>query len=141
MAILIPFAIIGFMIVSELFKRAKKNERLKRVAVLSLVVYFAGGAGLVYAFIIHPAQNRAALMAGGIATPAEITGLRQTGSYVNENPEVEFRLEVQPENKPAYTATFTSVVQQVKLSSYPVDKKITVLVDPDDPQNLLIKGL
>jgi len=141
MEILIPYSVIGLFIISELFKRGKQSEKRKRIAVLSLCVFLAGEAALVYTFIIHPSQNRSALLASGIETPAEITGIRQTGNFINNNPQVEFRVSVQPEDKPAYTATITTVVQQVHLPAYTTGKNITVLVDPDDTQNLLIKGL
>jgi len=100
MEILIPYSVIGLFIISELFKRGKQSEKRKRIAVLSLCVFLAGEAALVYIFIIHPSQNCSALLASGIETPAEITGIRQTGNFVNNNPQVEFMVSVQPEDKP-----------------------------------------
>jgi hypothetical protein len=83
----------------------------------------------------HKAQY---LMANGRVGTAVIAGVRQTGMYVNENPQVEMDLQVNVDGIPSYTATHRQVVAQIALPQFQPGATVPVRVDPANPSSVLI---
>jgi hypothetical protein len=84
------------------------------------------------------AQKAQHLMANGRVGSAVITDVRQTGMFVNENPQVEMDLQVNVEGLPSYTATHRQVIAQIAIPQFQPGATVPVRVDPEDPTSLLI---
>jgi hypothetical protein len=84
------------------------------------------------------AQNAQHLMANGRVGTAVITEVRQTGMFVNENPQVEMDLQVTVEGMPSYTATHRQVIAQIAIPQFQPGSTVPVRVDPENPSSLLI---
>lgn len=84
------------------------------------------------------AQKAQYLMANGRVGSAVITDARQTGMFVNENPQVEMDLQVTVEGIPSYTATHRQVVAQIAIPQFQPGATVPVRVDPQNPSSLII---
>ena len=78
------------------------------------------------------------LMSAGIAGQATIQALRDTGKLVNNMPELEFDMEVQIEGREPYTVTHRQVVPHAGLAQMQPGATVSVKVDPDDQNSLMI---
>lgn len=83
-------------------------------------------------------QKAQHLMANGRVGSAVITDVRQTGMYVNENPQVEMDLQVNVEGIPAYTTTQRQVIAQIAIPQFQPGATVPVRVDPQNPSSVLI---
>ncbi|MCU1348218.1 MAG: hypothetical protein JWO56_1248 [Acidobacteria bacterium] len=84
------------------------------------------------------AQKAQHLMANGRVGSAVVTDIRQTGMFVNENPQVEMDLQVTVEGLPAYTATHRQIVAQIAIPQFQPGATVPVRVDPENPASLII---
>lgn len=73
--------------------------------------------------------NRRILRNGELA-PARILALQQTGTYVNNNPEVRFHLEVHPMSGSPFQAEADKIVSLVDLGRFREEATIAVRFDP-----------
>ena len=78
------------------------------------------------------------LNANGRVGTATVTALRQTGTFVNENPECEIDLEVTVGDGAPYAATVRQVLAIVAIPGFQPGAQVPVKVDPQDPQSLII---
>ena len=83
----------------------------------------------------HKAQH---LQANGRTGMATITALRQTGTFVNENPEVEMDLQVSVEGMAPYAVTHRQVLALIAVPQFQPGASVPVKVDPMDPQSLIV---
>jgi hypothetical protein len=83
-------------------------------------------------------QKTAALMANGIVGQARIDAISDTGTTINENPQVLFNLTVTIPGREPYPATLTQVVSRIAIGSFQPGATVPVRVSPDDPQTLMI---
>ncbi|OGY96689.1 MAG: hypothetical protein A2122_00920 [Candidatus Liptonbacteria bacterium GWB1_49_6] len=74
----------------------------------------------------------------GIAAPAEILSVEDTGNRVNYNPELKMKLRVSPENLPPYEAEVVQVISTAYVSLFQPSAKITVKYDPEDPTRVIV---
>src|SRR3954468_19446653 len=78
----------------------------------------------------------------GIQQPATLTDLRDTGRKdpLSGGQDWELDVEVRPAGGAPYTATFTQQLLAGSVDSYKakVGAEVTVRVDPDDPQSMLL---
>jgi len=84
------------------------------------------------------AQKAQYLMANGRVGSAVVTDLRQTGTFVNENPQCELDLQVTVEGLPSYTATHRQVLAMVAIPQFQPGATVPVRVDPENPSSLII---
>ena len=86
------------------------------------------------------AQNATSqrLMATGRQGTATVTGIRDTGLTVNENPQVELDLQVSVDGGAPYAVTHRQVVSRVAIPAFQPGATVPVRVDPADPHTLLI---
>lgn len=82
--------------------------------------------------------QRKALLTEGVDATATIVDLRQTGRFINENPEVEIQLLVQPQSGQAYQAEVRQILTQVEIADYRKGTIVSVKVDPAEPSKLVI---
>lgn len=83
-------------------------------------------------------QKTAALMASGIVGEATIDQISDTGTTINDNPQVQFTLTVKVPGRDPYPATLTQVVSRIAIGSFQPGATVPVRVSPDDPQTLMI---
>ena len=80
----------------------------------------------------------------GVQTPAVLKSLRDTGRKdpLSGGEDWEIEVEVQPAGGAPYSATFTQQLLAGAVGTYQgkIGTEITVRVDPDDPQSMLLWG-
>ena len=84
------------------------------------------------------AQRAQHLNDNGRAGTATITALRQTGTFVNDNPEVEMDLEVSVDGMTPYLATHRQVVATIAAPRFLPGAIVPVKVDPAEPTSLIV---
>jgi hypothetical protein len=94
---------------------------------------------LVVAFKMRGSRaNAQRLRATGIPGQAQIVGLAQTSMMVNYQPVVELQLQVATGTFPPYVVTRREIVPQIMLGRLTSGQPLPVMVDPANPQNLVI---
>jgi hypothetical protein len=83
-------------------------------------------------------QKAQMLMTSGIVGQATVDAVNDTGVTINENPQVEFVLDVTVPGKKPYKATLTQVVSRLAIAGFQPGATVPVRVSPDDPQVLMI---
>lgn len=83
-------------------------------------------------------QKTAMLMASGVVGQATIDQVLDTGTTVNQNPQVQFSLTVTIPGRDPYPATLTQVVSRLVMSNFQPGNTVPVRVSPEDPQSLII---
>src|SRR6266540_5096102 len=107
----------------------------------SLGLIFVGVAAfllILYFSMLRRANRADELRRHGIPGHAVITSMVQTGTYVNENPLVKLKLEVQPEGLPAYELEKRLVVPLVAMGQLGVGNALPVHVDHSDRDEIAI---
>jgi hypothetical protein len=84
------------------------------------------------------AQKAQHLSANGRAGTATVTAVRQTGTFVNENPEVEMDLQVAVNGMAPYAVTHRQVLAMIAVPQFQPGASVPVKVDPMDPQSLIV---
>lgn len=74
----------------------------------------------------------------GTRGEAEILHREQTGTYINELPQVKFLLKLTMPDREPYKIEHKDVVSMLDLSSINVGAKLPVFVDPNNPENILL---
>ncbi len=69
---------------------------------------------------------------------AEILEISETGTYINNQPKLRFRFSVNSPFHPYCEVVHKQVIPLTALAQYQVGKIITVKVNPDDPQDIMI---
>jgi hypothetical protein len=83
-------------------------------------------------------QNAQHLMQAGRVGTATVSGVRQTGIFVNNNPECELDLQVVVDGGVPYEVTHRQVLAMVALPGFQPGASVPVRVDPGDPGSLII---
>jgi hypothetical protein len=83
-------------------------------------------------------QKAKRLMATGLVGQAVITGVRDTGATVNENPVVEFDLRVALDGHPPYAVAHRQVVSRLVVGNFAPGATVPVRVDPDNAGEVMI---
>jgi hypothetical protein len=78
------------------------------------------------------------LLTSGVAGQAAVTGLTQTGMYLNENPQVAIDLLVELPGRAPYPVQRKEFVPLILLGRLSSGAPLPVRVDPADPQRLVI---
>jgi hypothetical protein len=83
-------------------------------------------------------QKTTILMASGIVGQATIDQVVDTGTTVNQNPQVQFSLTVTIPGRDPYQATLTQVVSRLVMGNFQPGSTVPVRVSAEDPQSLII---
>jgi hypothetical protein len=78
------------------------------------------------------------ILAAGIAGTASITGVTQTGMYLNDQPRIKMGLLVQLPGQAPYPAEHSEFVPLILLARVQPGATLPVRVDPTDPQKIAI---
>lgn len=107
-----------------------------------LTAAILGVTGLVLILIGMRVRKSSAatdeILSGGMAGTAQITGLTQTGMYLNEQPQVSMDLLINLPGRPPYPATRKEFVPLILLGRLTSGQPLPVRVDPADPQKVVI---
>lgn len=76
----------------------------------------------------------------GVLTPARVDSMKEVGTQFGGGHQIEFDLTVQPEAGESYQVHVSQSLHDATLQGISKGGKITVKVDPDDPQSLLVWG-
>ena len=74
----------------------------------------------------------------GILGTAEIISMKETGTTMNNAPQVEFSLKVSVPGREPYTAVMKDYISLVDLAALQQGSTVDVRVDPDDPGSMMI---
>lgn len=78
------------------------------------------------------------LLRTGRVGRATVATVRQTGNFVNDDPECELELQVSVDGGAPYRVMHRQVLATVALPGFRPGASVPVRVDPDDPQTLVI---
>ncbi|MDX6659081.1 MAG: hypothetical protein QOH62_3874 [Solirubrobacteraceae bacterium] len=95
-------------------------------------------ANQVLGGIANEGQKAQQLMQSGRVGSATISAVRQTGTFVNNNPECEIDLQVSVDGGAPYAVTHRQVLAMVALPSFQPGASVPVRVDPGDANSLII---
>jgi hypothetical protein len=84
------------------------------------------------------AEKAQDLAVNGRHGTATIIDIRRTGTFVNEDPEVEMDLEVSVDGMRPYPATHRQVVARVAAPQFHPGATVPVKVDPLEPTSLVV---
>jgi hypothetical protein len=114
---------------------------------LNLTYYLAGCAFIVfpcltalgiYMYYKRINDREMFLIRKGIKGEATILHCEQTGTFINNLPEIRFKLKISVPYRPIYEVDHKDVVSLLNISSIADGKKLPVLIDPKNPNNILI---
>jgi hypothetical protein len=103
----------------------------------SFVVFPLLGAFGVYYYYKRINDRETFLMNDGIKGEAEILSREQTGTYINEQPQVKFKLLITTPMD-TYELEHKEIVNLLDMGSIPVGRKIPVMVHPDNPKDIIL---
>ncbi len=95
---------------------------------------------LVMRLVRGSAQNRAVL-AHGESAPATIVKIWETGTSLNDQPQVGIQLQVQPANHPAFQAQTSMFISFLQASQLQPGMLVNVRYDPQDPSKVAIESV
>jgi hypothetical protein len=103
-------------------------------------IFVLAGIGLVVWGIAwwRKAAEAQRVRAEGLPGQAQITGLRQTGLYINHQPQVEMQLQVSTAMHAPYPVTVKEAVPMILLGRLTSGQPLPVMVDREDPQKVVI---
>jgi hypothetical protein len=84
----------------------------------ALGALFAGTFIFLIASLVVGALANQRILATGQDAVAKILAIKDTGTRINDNPVIEFSLQVQPPNYPAFTGQARQTVSLIHLPSY-----------------------
>ena len=126
---------VGFLIADQVFDVAGGG--------LLLTGAILGATGLGLFFWARKWQRAAAdaerIKAQGVAGNATILGMRQTGVTLNEQPQIELRLQVSTQMHGPYEVTLKEYVPLMLLGALSSGRPLPVKVDPANPQRVIIE--
>jgi hypothetical protein len=76
----------------------------------------------------------------GVETPATVNSMKETGTQLGGGHQMDFDLTVHPAGGEDYQVQTSQSMHDVTLQGITEGGKVTVKVDPDDPQSLLVWG-
>lgn len=79
-----------------------------------------------------------AILAVGVPAPARIVRLVDTGTSINDDPVVEFILEVSPDDAPPFEASTRGLVSRLDIPAIQPGTIVRVKYDPDDPSRVAL---
>ncbi|MBN1632676.1 MAG: hypothetical protein JW917_00750 [Ignavibacteria bacterium] len=99
-----------------------------------LVVFFV----FIYPMIVKPALLQSRLKKTGKKATAKIIKIQDTGTTVNDNPQVKLTVEVTPEYGTPYTTVFKQVISRLEVHLFKPGVLLNVLVDPKDREKIIL---
>ena len=76
----------------------------------------------------------------GVETPATVNSMREVGTQLGGGHQIEFELTVHPVGGTDYQASVSQSMHEATLQGVAEGGNVTVKVDPDNPQSLMVWG-
>ncbi|MFV7453708.1 hypothetical protein ACNPMX_02750 [Stenotrophomonas maltophilia] len=90
--------------------------------------------------LLHADARGDALKYRGIGVEARVLKVRQTGTYLNEQPQVEFQLEYTDREGGIQQVSVRRFIPLIELANVPREQ-VTLLYDPDDRSNVRLEAV
>ncbi len=108
--------------------------------VITLVVV---GGSLFFVFrmiggLQKQAQEEARLLQSGAPAQGQIMAVNQTGTYINNQPQVQIVVMVYPPNGQPYQAQLVKIVSMFETSQFQIGAQVHVRYDPQNPAKIAI---
>lgn len=141
-----PFVIIGIALLYLGFTAAPGAMTEDGVP-LNLMYYLMGCLSIVfpcltalgvYMFYRRINNREMFLIQKGVKGEAMILHCEQTGTYLNNLPEIRFKLKISIPNRPVYEIDHKEVVNLLEINEIAEGKKLPVLVDPKNSNNIML---
>ena len=85
-------------------------------------------------------KEAARILSTGQPATGQIASVQQTGTYVNNNPQVSLLINVTPQQGAPYQAQLTKIVSMFEIPQYQVGAALDLRVDPANPMSIAIAG-
>ena len=106
--------------------------------------YFEGVSCIIIPLILiagislYKKKTKTPITKNSIRGKAEILDMKQTGLYLNNIPQIKFLLKITIPNKSPYQIKYKAFVGYLKLNSLHAGAVVPVLVNPKNPENILL---
>ena len=124
------------------------SELLTNMSIFAVIATCGGGllsialtVGIIFfvrRMINQTVGPNRGILQNGIPAQAKIRGVRQTGVLVNNQPQIEFDLDVQPTGGAAYQAKAKAVIPMIHIPQFQPGMDIPVKVQPSDPMQVAL---
>ena len=107
---------------------------------ISTVVPLGVAGFFLYRMFKNMNQN-SALVKTGVSAPAVIINAEDTGTTMNDSPQVRLTLQITPANRPPFQAVTTTFVGRLQVGMIVPGSSVTVRYDPNDISKVAIESL
>jgi hypothetical protein len=97
-----------------------------------------GSIGAVMFFVFKALRPDPTIMKSGTPAQATIQNVWQTGTYVNNNPQIGMQLEVRPPTGVPYTAQVNAIIPLVNIPQFQPGAVVPVKIHPTDPSKVAL---
>jgi hypothetical protein len=77
----------------------------------------------------------------GITAEAEVLEVRDTGTTINDDPQIALLLEVRPSMGAVFQAELKTLVSRLEVANYRPGCKAVVLYDPNNPKRMVLQSI
>lgn len=106
-------------------------------SILVTVLVGGGIAGVVY-FVMKKTQQDSKLLQEGIAAQATLKQVWETGTYLNNQPQLGMLLEVRPPGGQPYQTQATAIVPMLNLHQFQPGALLNVKISRTDPSKVAL---
>lgn len=103
-----------------------------------VTVVTLGSIGAVMFFVFRALRPDPTIMKSGLPAQATIQQVWQTGTYVNNNPQIGMQLEVRPPMGVPYMAQLKAVIPLVNIPQFQPGAVVPVKIHPTDPSKVAL---
>ena len=103
-----------------------------------ITVVTVGSIGAVMFFVFKAMRPDPTIMKSGTPAQATIQNVWQTGTYVNNNPQIGMQLEVRPPNGVPYQAQVNAIIPLVNIPQFQPGAVVPVKIHPTDPSKVAL---
>ncbi|MEA2132050.1 MAG: hypothetical protein QOJ85_4941 [Solirubrobacteraceae bacterium] len=94
--------------------------------------------GVIYLAVNRATGRKLALRQTGLPGTAQVLEMTQTGVYINENPQVKMKLQVQAQGLAPYQCEIKATVPLIAIGMLGTGRPLTVFVNPNDNEDIFI---
>jgi hypothetical protein len=133
--IIVGFIIAGFL-VSDSAKTDDGHPLNYFFWIMAGMFLLTTGGVILWARISN--RRRASIEQNWLDAEAKILEVSETGTYINNQPRLRFRLFVESPMHPPQEVIHKQVIPLTALAQYQAGMTITVKVNPEDPEDILL---
>ena len=133
--VIVGFIIAGFLV----SQKAKTNDGYP------LNIFFWGMAGMfllsnlgILLWVRLSNRKRDRIGKTWLDAQAEILEISETGTYVNNQPKIRFRLQVNSPVHPPCEVVHKQIIPLTAIARFQAGKTITVKINPENPQDIML---